>query len=91
MIKLLSEMLRLLQAQERKNNEPEPEPEPFKPEPIPKNETYMQMLQRRTRDDVRAGRAVTMNSLARSVPNARPPRAPGQQFMRSNGRWWWWS
>lgn len=66
---------------------PEPEPAPPKPEPIPKNETYHEMLQRRIRDDVRAGRAVSMNEIARSIPRVRPPRAPGQQRLRWNG-WW---
>ena len=56
---------------------PQPEPEPvFKPEPVPAYETEMQRLQRLARDDVRAGRAIDMNDLLRSIPKPKPPRKP---------------
>jgi hypothetical protein len=56
---------------------PMPEPEPvLKPEPVPACETEMQRLQRFARDDVRAGRAVGMNDMLRSIPRTKPPRKP---------------
>jgi hypothetical protein len=87
MIKHLTQMLRLLQAQERKNNTPAYEPPPFKPEKAKKNETHLEMLQRRNRDACRAGTAISANLMK---PTPRPPRAPGQQRLRSNGLWSYW-
>ena len=52
------------------NNPPSPEPKPFKPEPVPKNETHLEMLQCRARDDVRTGRAISSNALQRPAPEA---------------------
>lgn len=31
---------------------------------------------------------ISMNSLARAVEKPRPPRRPGMQSQRYNGRWW---
>jgi hypothetical protein len=90
MIRLLSEMLRLLRAQERKNDEPAREPEPFVPEKPARNETWLEAHQRRTRDDVRSGKAISMNVMIRSIPRRKPPRSPYSQSRRSNGRWSWW-
>ena len=90
MIRHLESMLKLLQAQERKHVKPEPEPEPFKPERAKKNETYLEKLQRLNRDEIAAGRAVSMNSIYHSVADPKPPRAPGQQQRRSNALWSWW-
>jgi hypothetical protein len=81
---IADQLVKHLRPQERKNDAPEwLEPPPPKPEPIPKHETYIEMLQRRARDDVRAGRAVSMNALGRSVAKVKKlPRAPGQQQQR---------
>ena len=32
-------------------------------------------------------KSISMNEIARSIPKPRPPRAPGQQRLRSNGIW----
>jgi hypothetical protein len=80
-------IMKQLRPQEQNNTSPVREP-PFKPEKAKKNETHIDMLQRRNRDDVRAGRAVSASVL--KPPPPRPPRAPGQQQLRSNGLWWHW-
>jgi hypothetical protein len=36
----------------------------------------------------KADQGISMNSIARSVPRPRPPRAPGQQSKSYNGLWW---
>jgi hypothetical protein len=58
------------------SSDPAPEQPEFKPESVPPNETHEQMLKRRMRNDVDAGRSITMNEIARSVPKPRPPRKP---------------
>lgn len=73
----------------RDDDPPEPEPPPFQPGPIPKHETHLEALQRRNRDAVRSGRAVSASAL--KPPPPRPPRAPGQQRLQFNGLWSWWS
>ena len=50
-------------------------PKPKQELAIP-GETYLEMLQRRTREDVAAGRAISMNDMLRSIPPRRPPRKP---------------
>ena len=68
---------------------PEPVYEPpFVPEKPKKNETHMEMMQRRNRDLVRSGKAVSANMM-RHVPC--PPRRPGQQMLNNCGLWSWWS
>ena len=47
MIGLLGEMIKLLQAEERKTYEPEPEPERFIPERPQENESWLQERQRK--------------------------------------------
>ena len=80
------EMVKLLRPQEPKDVLP-PEPPPFKPEKPKRNETWLEQHQRRIRDDIRAGKAVSSNMLQ---PKPQPPKAPGQQRQLSNGIWSWW-
>ena len=84
------QLMKIARSQER-STYVAPEPPPFKPEKPKKNETYLEMLQRRTRDDVRAGKAISMNTMLRMAQSKQPraPRAPGQQNLQWNG-WWWW-
>ena len=65
---IADQLLRQLRPQESKSGDYEPEPLSFKPEPIPRGETYLESLQRKIRDDVRSGRAVTMNSMQPAKP-----------------------
>ena len=95
MIRHLEAMLALLKSQSRADNSPdEPEPPSPKPERIPQGETYIESLRRKNRDDVRAGRAISMNALGRELDDElsrrRPPKAPGQQQLLSNGFWQFW-
>jgi hypothetical protein len=63
--------------------EPAPEPEPTpKPKHLPGSMQWFTQLA-----PPRTGDGVTMNELARSIPRARPPRAPGRQSRRFNGFW----
>jgi hypothetical protein len=65
LIKLLGEYERDAKASASR---PKPEPEPVDPE-----EKYLALIKDpRLREDVRAGRAVTMNSLARKAEQQRP-------------------
>lgn len=57
----------------READAPASKPEP---EPGPPRETYLEWLRRRALEDEAAGRAITMNTLRRSVPKPRPPRKP---------------
>jgi hypothetical protein len=88
-----SDLIELILAFDRKRRastsspDPEPEPEPerepqsrFKPG---SQEWYRALPPPRT------DQGVTMNSLARSIPKPRPPRAPGQQQRRWGGSWWY--
>jgi hypothetical protein len=52
-----------------------PEP-PSRPEPEP----------RQLQQSEQPG--ISMNSIARSIPKLRPPRAPGRQSRRWNGYYW---
>ena len=56
-------------------------------------ETHSEMLLRKTREDVAAGRAITSDSMGRQAEAERArqrlPRGPGQQRWRSNGFWSW--
>jgi hypothetical protein len=61
---------------------------PFKPEKPKKNETQLEAMQRRNRDLVRSGRAISSNLL--QPPTPRPPRLPGQQRRRFSGSYWYW-
>lgn len=83
---IVDELLKRVRPQEHNSYDPSPEPAPFVPEKVPKHETYMEMLQRRARDDVRAGRAISANIMR---PTPRPPRAPNQQKVRFGGAWWY--
>ena len=85
-----NELAKLLRPQERKYDAYEPEP--FKPEKPRRNETQLETWQRKIRDDVRSGRAISMNALIREAraSQPKPPRAPGTQQQRTNGRWTWW-
>ena len=80
------ELLKGLRPQGSKLDEPVREP-PFKPEPVPKRETYLESLRRKARDDCRAGRAVSANV---SPKPKRPPSRPGSQAKYWNGLWSWW-
>jgi hypothetical protein len=84
---IANHIMKQLRPQEQKSA-PVREPPPPKPEKPKKNETHLEMLQRRARDDVAAGRAISANLMK---PTPRPPRRPGQQRLRTNGRWSWWS
>jgi hypothetical protein len=57
-----------------------PEPRPPRPEPPEPKKLRQSELP-----------GVDMNDLLRSISKPRPPRSPGQQQVRSNGRWAWWS
>jgi hypothetical protein len=63
MIKLLEGMLELLKREERKSTTVEWSEPPFKPEKPKKNETHLEMMQRRNRDLVRSGKAISSNLL----------------------------
>ena len=64
-----AELIQFLIARERKVDVPSPAP---KTEPL----SYMEQLHQHALDDVRAGRAVNMNDLLRSIPKPRLPRKP---------------
>lgn len=84
---IADQLARLLRPQQR-NDAPERLEPPPQPEPIPKHETYFEMMQRRVRDDIRRGKAISANSM--KPPPPRPPRAPGQQQRLFNGFWYYW-
>lgn len=46
------------------------------PAPAKSEETYREMLLRRNREEVAAGKAVSMNDLLRSIPKPKLPRRP---------------
>ena len=83
-----AQLVKLLHPQQHAYD-PEPSPKPFAPEKPQPNESYLERMQRKIRDDVRAGKAVTMNSIGESVPRARSPRAPGRQKQYFGGAWWY--
>jgi hypothetical protein len=75
---------------------------PFKPEKPKKNETHLEMMQRRNRDLVRAGKAVSSNLLPADRERVvrpirlgmragyRPHRERRPEQLQSNGFWSWW-
>ena len=84
---IAEKMVKKLGRAERKYVAPAPEPPPFKPEPVPRYESQLEAMQRRARDEVRSGRAISANMLR---PKPKPPTRPDQQRRRSNGFWDWW-
>jgi hypothetical protein len=99
------EMRRLLEAMANlvdKMDPPAPVPEPPPPPPL-KPLPHMQFKPGSMewfvrlppppslQDEIRAGRAISMNAMIREIPKTRPPRRPGQQQLRTNGRWSWWA
>jgi hypothetical protein len=67
----------------------EPEPEPPPParnaEAKPGSQAWFRQLRPAAPDP----NAISMNSLTRTIPTAKPPRQPGRQGRRSNGLWEW--
>ena len=61
-----AELIQLILDRERKADAP-PQPEPL---------NTMEQMRQRNLADARAGKCITMNALARSVPRPRPPRKP---------------
>jgi hypothetical protein len=65
-----ADLIQLIVGLKRKVDAPvAPKP---KPEPEPKPLSHMQ----RALNDVRAGKAIDMNDLLRSIPKPKPPRKP---------------
>lgn len=81
-------LLKLLAKLEREEKAPVEYDPPFVPEKPGRNETHAEAMQRRNRDLVRSGRAISANMMR---PGKRPPRKPGQQSERHNGLWGWWT
>ena len=94
-IKLLVEhnhnLLKLLREYEIDASTPDELPQPAPPlapksQFTPGSQSWFKQLPLPKTGDV----VITSDAMARSAPKPRPPRAPGQQAMRSNGLWWRW-
>jgi hypothetical protein len=89
LIKIVRALSKKVEAMDAAPHARLPEPQP-KPEKIPEGETYIESLHRKTRDNIAAGRVVSMSAMLHEEERQRQarriPRSPEEA--RAGWRWW---